>query len=527
MVCIHLARPSRRFSLFRPGIVLCLAVLISLGVSSCLSSPGSKRDYRPGNVVSLCHRYLLTLNETIRQAGSQDVQYTLLPDYPHLRVDRFLASLLPDISKPSEYHLWLDLASSLATESFEVELANLRPAPGASTFSNNDNDLAKTRLCIRTLTDHEKYSPSPTPRIRSQAVVDDSYIPWQRVVGIYPLVLLPTAWGIYKHEKEISEEHKHLAKHGLVQAPDSLFVYRPATKTGDGEIHPATLLKRTSQNPLGIPMLNNLEKQRLFDFYAPVWVVTSHGSADRLGTVSWSADGYTPVVTIDKATSYNRISFSRYRKKILLQLNYVIWFPERPRSSILDLLGGHMDGITWRVTLDSRGQILMQDTIHNCGCYHMFYPGIQLEQKPVEASLAESAFVPDRTVSLKQGERFRIYVTHGSHYITGLGIESSGPQPKGKKTGTPGKLVEKTYRSESYNTLRRLPLPSTGTRSLFDTSGLVPGSERAERYLFWPLGVVSAGAMRQWGHHATAFIGRRHFDDPDLIEKNFLMKSAQ
>ena len=24
--------------------------------------------------------------------------------------------------------------------------------------------------------------------------------------------------------------------------------------------------------------------------------------------------------------------------------------------------------------------------------------------------------------------------------------------------------------------------------------------------------------MRQWGHHATAFIGRRHFDDADLFE---------
>jgi hypothetical protein len=29
----------------------------------------------------------------------------------------------------------------------------------------------------------------------------------------------------------------------------------------------------------------------------------------------------------------------------------------------------------------------------------------------------------------------------------------------------------------------------------------------------------SAGAMRQWGHHATALVGRRHFDDADLIER--------
>jgi hypothetical protein len=27
--------------------------------------------------------------------------------------------------------------------------------------------------------------------------------------------------------------------------------------------------------------------------------------------------------------------------------------------------------------------------------------------------------------------------------------------------------------------------------------------------------------MRQWGRHATAFVGRRHFDDPDLLERYF------
>jgi hypothetical protein len=27
--------------------------------------------------------------------------------------------------------------------------------------------------------------------------------------------------------------------------------------------------------------------------------------------------------------------------------------------------------------------------------------------------------------------------------------------------------------------------------------------------------------MRQWGHHATAFVGRRHFDDPFLLQEAF------
>ena len=33
--------------------------------------------------------------------------------------------------------------------------------------------------------------------------------------------------------------------------------------------------------------------------------------------------------------------------------------------------------------------------------------------------------------------------------------------------------------------------------------------------------ILAAGAMRQWGRQATAFVGRRHFDDADLFEKRF------
>ena len=72
-----------------------------------------------------------------------------------------------------------------------------------------------------------------------------------------------------------------------------------------------------------------------------------------------------------------------------------------------------------------------------------------------------------------------------------------------------------------YHALRALPLPNGGHRSLYGPDGIVPGTERGERWLLWPMGVPEPGAMRQWGHHATAFVGRRHFDDPDLIERYF------
>jgi len=71
-----------------------------------------------------------------------------------------------------------------------------------------------------------------------------------------------------------------------------------------------------------------------------------------------------------------------------------------------------------------------------------------------------------------------------------------------------------------YNELRSLSVDDR-RQSLFADNGLIPVSRRLERWLLWPMGIESAGAMRQWGHHATAFVGRRHFDDADLLESLF------
>src|SRR3990167_844354 len=77
-----------------------------------------------------------------------------------------------------------------------------------------------------------------------------------------------------------------------------------------------------------------------------------------------------------------------------------------------------------------------------------------------------------------------------------------------------------SYQTRPLDHLRQLPHPQ-GQRSLYRADGLIAGSQRLERWLLWPAGVKSPGAMRQWGRHATAFIGRAHFDDPYLLERYF------
>ncbi|MGH8441819.1 MAG: hypothetical protein ACRETF_02830, partial [Nevskiaceae bacterium] len=59
---------------------------------------------------------------------------------------------------------------------------------------------------------------------------------------------------------------------------------------------------------------------------------------------------------------------------------------------------------------------------------------------------------------------------------------------------------------------------------LFCQDGIVCGTERLERMWLWPAGVASAGAMRQWGRHATSFVGRSHFDEPRMLERLFELR---
>ena len=108
----------------------------------------------------------------------------------------------------------------------------------------------------------------------------------------------------------------------------------------------------------------------------------------------------TPAVNIGHPTVYRRLAFTRYGERILIQLVYTIWFPERPQQSSLDLLAGSLDGLVFRVTLDPRGAPLVYDTIHPCGCYHMFFPTARVKEKPSPGPGIEWAFVPPVAVLL-------------------------------------------------------------------------------------------------------------------------------
>ena len=80
------------------------------------------------------------------------------------------------------------------------------------------------------------------------------------------------------------------------------------------------------------------------------------------------------------------------------------------------------------------------------------------------------------------------------------------------------------YELIPYETLESLPGQDGRRASVFDAEGIAKGSERIERFIFFPTGIPSIGSMRQRGHHAITLSERTLFDEPGLFEHYFVFK---
>ncbi|MGE5257913.1 MAG: hypothetical protein ACM3KE_14640 [Hyphomicrobiales bacterium] len=259
---------------------------------------------------------------------------------------------------------------------------------------------------------------------------------------------------------------------------------------------------------LGIPNYSPAARGANFRRYAPAWEVQTEAESDHIGTPFW-ASREDLGVDIRHALTYTLLSFTRFGQEILTQLNYIIWFPARPKVNALDIYGGKLDGVNFRVTLDQNGEPLLYETIHNCGCYYKAYPTRHLKPRE-KIDYAEPPLIFQAPELNLLTEGMTIAMESRTHYVQHLYPSMRSTHPK-----------TVVYSLPDYGGLRSLPNPEGGHRSMFNEGSLVPGSERLERFILWPTGAVSPGAMHQWGRHAVAFVGERHFDDPYAMGKMF------
>ena len=463
-----------------------------------------------------CAELFSETEQAIVAEGVIDSQDARIAGYPYLRVNRFLSDYRNEVSGPT-LESWINRLQELAMNGWQVELMNL-PADARQRLQNrvntthpSDTSLIKAlHTCGDIMRNKDLDDTAEQNTFREKAVVPAEYLTWQRIAGLYPLTAIAFRLGIYRwHHQTLETYRLPLQK---LPVKGQLILYTPAQKIPPlSQADVADIIKQSSKNPLNSPFPGHEEQKRLFDNFAPTFEIDAASEADKIGSPVWLGGNY-PLIDTSKPVVYRHLSHTRIRKQTLLQLNYTIWFPSRPKSSSVDLLGGHLDGITWRVTLLPDGKPWLFDTIHNCGCYHLFFPTQYTRISAQTSLLDEPAFMPQQALTVDTGKQPILRIASASHYIQRVyftpAIASHGYH----------------YQWNDADSLRSLPLPDRNRRSLFSQDGMVAGSERGERFLFWPMGIPNPGAMRQWGHHATAFVGRRHFDDPHLFEKTFDIK---
>ena len=484
-----------------------LLLSVALAAAGCGQLPA--RDVPAAETqAQRCERLYDDLDRAADQAGVVDGGAAQIEGFAYLRVDRFLASFSQEVAEPARFDAWVSRLRQLDAVARAAEVANLPTIERAALERRYGEPglFEATQRCAVVLQARNLADPEQRDLLRTRAKVPDDYDTWKRVVGLYWLTRIPFASGVRNYQRDALA----VAERPLRDLPirGELVMYAPIAGPPVRQEEVAAILERARNNPLHIPEPRGPDAQRLFEAFAPVWVVDTREDSDRIGALVLGNTGYAQV-DVEAPVVYQRSAYTRYGDEVLLQLVYSVWFPARPRTSPFDLLGGHLDGVAWRVTLGRNGKPLVYDSIHNCGCYHQFFPTPQAQLRPVRDTLDEQAFVLQSLGPIDVTQRVAVRLEAGTHYIQRILVADDLPPDASR------------YAFLDDSLLRSLRHPRGGRGSVFRRDGIVSGSERGERYLFWPMGVREPGAMRQWGRHATAFVGRRHFDEARLIERYF------
>lgn len=483
-----------------------VAVALLLALGACAVPARAPVEADP---VAACRHWLERLDDRVDAEAVRDGGAARLPGFPFLRVDRFLASFRDEAARSdAHWRDWGERLLALDAQARDMELDNLAPSAMAS-LAVPDRAAAKARVrdCGARLWAETLVDVSLRERIREAAEVPDDYSGVLRALGLYPLSRLPFFAGVEREQR-----HGLARWQALAAQPDPA---RGWTRYGSTAApldadRVGALVQAIPRDALGIPRPDEATAQRLLQALAPVLEIETRGGFDRPGRLRW-AQGPAPEVNTGEPVVYQRIAHTRHGDQTLMQLVYSVWFSERPATSGLDLLAGRIDAVVLRLTLAGDGRVLLLDSIHACGCYHLFVPTSALALRPAPEARTEWAFVPATLPSMPAGQRLRVRISSGDHQVVGVRPEPAGAAGM---DAVPYALIDD-------NGLRSLPTPEGARRSAFWSNGIMPGTERGERALFWPMGIESPGAMRQWGRHPTAFVGRRHFDDARLIERRF------
>lgn len=343
-------------------------------------------------------------------------------------------------------------------------------------------------------------NPGQTISWLRQLKQDDDYSDTARVLGLYPLMSIPFRYGVVQEQQQIMQLWSG-------DADKNWSAYQPSTKTQ------AYTNDKFPLDSLGLPVLTSLQQNKLLNRYAPTWMIASETAANIPGQPFWHKQQLK--VNVKQSVSYNYVSLGIFNNQPVLQLNYLTWFTERPSDGWPDLLAGQHDAVIFRIHLTLNYQIIAYDSIHLCGCWYT------LVLEPDQPYIPRTGWFNEPTLVLRSqfSNRMALYLQTDTHLLI-----AASPAERTVATKV------SHYTALPFEQLLSLPLslPKSKTtdashsdqrKAVFNKLGYVAGSQRDERWLYWPMGIKSPGTLRRPGDHAINFIGKLHFDDPLILEK--------
>jgi hypothetical protein len=495
----HTPNP-KRLALLCPAIPLILLLAL---LSGCAAVPVPTQSHRIGSddPSGRCAGFLDTLDRRVAEARVIDPGAFRVSGYPYLRVNRFLASFHDAVDDPAAFDAWLDHMQALDQEARKHEIANL---PDTASASDTETLFDQVVACGDLLRAADFETAEQRQTLREHVMAPDEYILPRRILGIYPITRLFIAMGVSRWHARMHETFSN-------DAPPQRHSIRYLPAAHDG-LHSGTeaIVADAERDALGIPRYSEDQLDILFRRHAPIWEVHTQSDYDRIGMPHWRTEN---AIAIDtrRPEAYTLLSHTRFQGQVLTQLNYIIWYPARPKVNALDIYGGHLDGLNYRVTLDRNGQPLLYDSVHNCGCYYAAYPTPHLTARE-RIDYGEPPLILKAPRETHEAQLMTVAMESRTHFVMHFYPSVAGDA---------GGAETAQYSLAPYERLRSLADKRGGHRSMFDPDSLAPDSKRLERWLFWPTGVLSPGAMRQWGRHAVAFVGKRHFDDPFFMDLMF------
>ena len=469
-------------------------------LTACAAGPSPTGPLAAAPADDWCRALYSQLDAQVDEANVAERGASRIEGYPYLRVDRLLAALGETVASGWPQRAWIERLAALDLSARRIELTRLAAVTvDAPTVAVQ---MRRLRSCSAALIEAELSSAQARERLRESAQVPDDYSLLARSLGLYPLALPFLKWGVGDYQDAVTQRFAD-----ALPPVERLQQWWPAEAPQPAADEVAAWIASGSTDPLGIPKLTAEQWRELAAAHAPVFWIETETPADAPGRPLRRQQ----MLDFDRqqAPLYVHTGYTRFDGVILPQLTYTLWFSERTPQGSWDPYAGQLDGVVWRVTLGVDGRPLLYDSIHACGCYHLVFP-VQPLIRRAPGLLSDPMLTPQETVPTGP---VAVLLDAGDHQV--------------RRVLPRRALPEQARRPLALMPYRQLLLPPAGEQALFDDDGLVSGSERPERFWLWPTGVRSPGAMRQAGRQATAFVGRRHFDDPDLFCEAFVCEGVR